>query len=177
MEEQDTLKPKRKSKKLLVFVTIFGTITIVGLSVLAYFSYFHTSVPQPSDQVLQSIGDDVALYYPKKLPEGFEAQPETITGQVDNSDLITYRISYGNENQLFVSVQPIPNDFDFVGFYKQTIRGEEFEASNGEAYIGSLNNNSVVSLKTNDAWILLNAPGGVGANELKEVARNLHRVN
>jgi hypothetical protein len=173
----DEVTPKKKAyKKPLFWGTTLVIIIIAGLG-SAYWYMQKDAVPTPPKEIIQSINNNLPLYYPSKLPEGFEAKPETISAQADNTDLITYQVSYGNGNQLFVSIQAIPDNFDFIGFYKQTIQAEEFETKNGEAYIGSLNNNSVVSLKTQDAWILVNAPGGIGATELKEVARNLRKIN
>lgn len=172
MHMEKMTKPSKR--KWLAIIGSSLLLIIVSIISAYYILPSRNSVPLPPQSTLENINNDLPFYYPSKLPEGFSADEDTI-GTQDN--VTVYQIAYGNNQRMFVSIQPIPDNFDFVGFYNQTLQAQEFEANNGEAYIGSLNDNSVVSLKTADAWILLNAPGGIGASEMQDIARSLQAVN
>lgn len=171
----DEVAPQKKAYKKPVFWAAASLLLV--LFVLGAFLTVNlqkNSVPQPSQQELQSLTNNLPLYYPTKLPAGYAVNASSIS---TTSDVTTYQITKPNTEAVVVSIQAVPQTgFSFVQFYNETIKGQEFENQLGESYLGSLDEKSVASIKTEDAWILISAPGSTDASDLKDISNALRNV-
>lgn len=173
LEDPQTLPKKKPKKILLVWVAAFLVIAVVS-GTFFYWANIRDKLPKPSKSIISSVSKGVPLYYPKELPGELYVKQDTIKSK---NDITIYQIADGGKDVVSVSIQPIPQEFDFAGFYKQTLQGEQFEVKNGEAYIGSFNNRTVASLKTADTWILVTGTGNLGVNEIKQITSKLENIS
>jgi hypothetical protein len=111
------------------------------------------------------------LYYPSRLPEGYEANQATISTV---NKVVTYQIKHPANEPLLVSLQPRPNNFDVENFNKEVItEGISLTVSAGAATIGRLRGNQVASVLTDETWILISDPGSIPQQDLKFIVQHL----
>lgn len=173
-----TGKTIRTSSKRRIVDTLGGLILIVvvvGLGWLSYYEYsiYHrASTPIP---VPLSIRQEVnfTVYYPvqSKLPTGYTLDTNSFTG---DNNVVVYVVRYGNQKLTF-SVEQKPSNSDIQAFYAQHMPLHSTVSSPaGTAAIGSINNQTVVSLPTKtNAWLLITCPLNVNSQQLDQVIRSL----
>jgi hypothetical protein len=114
---------------------------------------------------------DFPLYYPETLPKGYAADPSSFS---IGKDVVTYAFTYGDEDKLAVSLQPIPSAFDFDTFYQKTMGGAvTLKTETGMARIGPMNGIQTISLVADKTWILITAPNGAANKDLVSIASAL----
>lgn len=166
--------PDKKSYKKWLLLGLATSLIIVTALLGGFYFINRSRILPPPRYALAQIQNDLPFYYPYRLPKGFTINPSTIGGQ---ADVTVYAISYGDNKNLAVSIQAIPKDFDFGNFYTHVMRGtREVTSSVGQAFMGTIEDRSVVSIKGQKAWILISAPDGINPSELEEVVAHLKQV-
>lgn len=162
-------------KKWIIIIGIISALTLLGLG----FFYFILSSDNPHISAIsneaRSKNIDL-LYVPTNLPEGYKYQSNSLS---KSNHLVSY--AFGHEDpdkNIFISVQPIPENFNFVEFYNQNLGGaQEIDSSIGEAFIGSFNKNVTVSLRTDKNWMLINLPPNSTNTDTKIITNSIKQLN
>jgi replication initiation and membrane attachment protein DnaB len=116
---------------------------------------------------------DFAIYYPAQLPNGYLIQDDSY--EVINGTL-SYTIGGLQKPPISVSQQSPPETFDFEKFHNETLKNKHTTNTDTSsvAYIGRLEANNVVSLRTDTTWILLTADRSkVSFETLEKIAKKL----
>lgn len=151
MEHSET-PPKTKSKPIwYILLGSLGVLVVAaGLVVFLLTKGNHAS-PFPKE-VREKV--DFPLYYPSQAPPGWEVTPSSISA---TPDVVTYEVLKAPKARFLVSIQPYPNDFDYLGFKKKFVETDEFTSTVGTVFMGEVGNSLVVSIRTIEgAWILIN---------------------
>lgn len=157
-----------------VFLIIFAIIIVVGGSLIAIWAIHAAPNNKVSDPVPSDISHKIAfnIYFPDqaKLPAGYTLDTSSFS---ITKHILIYTVSFGNNQQLFFSVQPKPSANAIQSFYKTRMPITISVATDiGTAAIGVLNNETVGSLPTNtNAWVLVTAPLQVNQSQFKQVLR------
>jgi hypothetical protein len=112
------------------------------------------------------------IYYPNQieLPADYRLDTNSFSS---NSQAVEYTVSHGISQHLIFTVQAKPSEADIQGFYHNHLPLTiPIKTSVGNAALGILNNETVISLPTNtNSWILMTAPTNIQQTQLKQVIR------
>lgn len=130
-------------------------------------NYRRTS-PIPHDITSQV---DFPLYYPTELPAGFSLDKNSFT---KTNKVVTYVVTYEDDKKLIFNIQARPTNFDFDGFQS---KGKKLKSSLGDAYIGSLGQNTVVSIATSETWVFIGVPSPIDTSALEVILQHLEEAS
>lgn len=138
---------------------------------------FLTLKTKGNDPIPQSIRDKVTFSIPYIVgqPAGYKINPASFNA---NNQVVIYGLSKAGRNNIFVSTQGKPDNFDFDDFnLKQLSGSSEFLTPLGKAVIGVYGGRTVVSIVTDKVWVIMNtdASGGVSAKDLQTIAGSFHQ--
>lgn len=113
---------------------------------------------------------DFPVYYPAagKLPSGYKLNAASFSSPAAN--VIVYAIDYGDQH-VAVSQQDKPASSDLQSFADGRIPLHTTQSTPvGQAMIGAIGNQSIVSLPTNSkTWIIVTAPYSINQSQLKQL--------
>lgn len=121
-------------------------------------------------------GSTYPLYYPNKLPNGWELGPDAVTV---SSATISYRLQekQNTQNYIVVTLQPPSSTFNASKYYQDSLRGViQVPTTLGEATIGKgwQSGKQIGSLQTTKTWILAIASSkNVTADQLQTIFTSL----
>lgn len=162
-------------KSVYIFSAVIAVLAI-ATGVILYFHSTGTQTDALSKLIPQTIRQQVPfnLYIPdpSKLPLGYTLNIQSFSY---GNDALLYKIGYGENQNLIVTVQQKPSDAAIKQFYKVhmplTI---PIQTNVGDAALGVLNNETVVSLPTNtNAWLLMTAPFNANQSQVKRVIQTM----
>lgn len=161
-----------KRKSLFAGMAGFILIVIIAGGVL-YLINSHSS-PVPS-QLTKDVNFPIYYPDPKKLPAGYTLDRGSFTSPAPG--VILYAVNY-NGGKLIFSIQQKPSASELKSFNTQRIPlHTSLKTKVGEAVIGAIGNQSIVSLPTNsNAWIIVTAPYATDQAKLADVL-NVLRSN
>lgn len=170
------LRHKRlfKRRKYKKFIFIFTIVILAGAGGVGGWYYKNrTKSPVPT-AIQQSI--NFPIYYPdsKKLPTGYSLD----TGSFSKGQgAVIYKINYGKNQHIIVSVQQKPSDQAIKSFDTKYIPlHTDITTAIGTAKIGAIDTHAVVSLPTSgNSWLLMTAPSDINQNQLKQVIRSIKK--
>jgi hypothetical protein len=114
------------------------------------------------------------VYYPlaSKLPSGYYLNKASYS--LPAKDVLVYSIDFSNNQHLDVSLQQQPSLFNLNQFIKQHMPlNNSISTTVGKATIGDVNNHTVVSLPTNNTWIIVSGPINTSQTNLQQVLNSL----
>ncbi len=161
---------KQLNNKLLPAVTV---IVAVVLAAGAYFLFKPTPKQNPSTALGQSIAKLVSIpaYYPQNLPAGYTYNNDA---HIIKTNILYFSVTGPGNQTFYVSQQPIPASFDFVGFDKKFLNPDNFSTDAGSSIAGQVGANLIGSIQTDkNTWIILNTAGTNSLTELETVIRSL----
>ncbi len=171
IEDTPTAKSVRTWPKWLRITTLIGAPLVIVVGVIAsIWLYQEFTNPIPGNLRRQM---KVPLYYPTKLPSGYEVDKASFT--IKEQALI-FNIKGPDGKNIAVSEQRLPPDLDLstrkttgpAGFKSPDQRN--FKTSVGEADISLWGDKYVSSLVSLDTWIILNVTGFTGP-EAEQITR------
>lgn len=151
-----------------------GLVVVIVAAGLVY--YYHPSSHRPSssgyfpDPIRSQV--KTALYYPTHPPSGM--QVDRTSFHVPTKNVVTYTVSDSQDNKFYVSIEPIPDNFDFIAFKKKFQTTDDLNLPTGNGFIGDLGAQLVASIQTQqNSWIIINTKAVTQAAELQSLARSL----
>jgi hypothetical protein len=166
----ETAAGKQPRGKVLLVVIV---VVVLGLTSGAYILLKPTPPSNKSSLLGQSISRLVSIpvYYPQDLPSGYiynnDAKPI-------KANILYFSVTSPNNQTFYVSQQPIPASFDFVGFNKKFLNPDNFSSDAGSAVAGPVGANLICSILTNkNTWIIINSPSTDSLTEIETIARSL----
>ena len=165
----------RSKQKTLIFIIIFALAIAVSLIIYAQNQKTHTHI-QAITKAAQSKYINTTIYVPTNIPDGYQYK----TNSLSNANNITSYILHNQskDHNLFISIQPIPDDFNFLHFYNQVLESsQEIETNKNEAYMGSFSKNITISIRTDSDWILINAPQNFSITDARLIAEDIHKIS
>jgi len=148
-------------------------IVVVVLTVVGYFLFKPSHKPNPSTALGQSIAKLVSIpaYYPQNLPAGYTYNNDARTIK---ANVLYFSVTGPGSQAFYVTQQPVPASFDFVGFDKKFLNPENFSTDAGSSIAGPVGANLIGSILTNkNTWIIINSQGTNSLTELETVVRSL----
>jgi hypothetical protein len=177
VEESDQSKSRNRwniSKKFLFVASTLILIAMLGLTLLVDHQKSDQSVVSPVPQNLTT-SVSFPIYYPdpQKLPAGYSLDKTSFTSPTKN--VVLYTVNYGQNKKLIFSLQPRPSDNDLKNFNTQRIPIHiEFQSNLGNAELGIIGNQAIVSLPTNDnLWIIVTGPQNLTEKQVAPVLNDL----
>ena len=158
--------PIRQRSRRLIFIT---SIVVVCLLAVGGFTLFLiTRSSQSSKPTVLGVFQkqvDYALYYPTKLPVGYEVDESTISS---GDGVVIYQISHTSGDKINVSLQKKPDGFDYEEFYRETLQSPKSELLPiGKITFGKINRGSLASIEAGNTWILINSTSPLEYDQLK----------
>lgn len=147
------------------------TIVLVVMSgfFVAYLVRYHDlhSVPDP---IPISVRDKVKfpLYFPNpsRLPASYKLNTASFT---DSAQAVVYSLTYRNQTMVF-SVQNNPGVSAINNFYSSSLAlHTTMSTPVGNATIGAIGSQSIVSLPTSRSWILITGPSNFSQQQYAPV--------
>jgi hypothetical protein len=137
----------------------------------------HKPKPVVSSNIFPTSVTDVAhfpLYYPVHPPSGLAVNRASLSA---TSKVVTYVVNMASKTGFYVSVQPLPQNYDFDAFEKKFQTTDEFTTSIGTALVGDIGVGILGSVRTNDgSWILINSSNTNAQPMLEDLIRSLQKV-
>ena len=155
------------TKKIILVFSLVG-ITVFGAYMTILLLHSRPTIPVPraiSSQV------DFPLYYPTKFPSGFSLDTNSFS---QSNKVVTYTVSYEGNKKLIFNIEVRPTNFDFEGFQSNATK---ISSSIGDAYVGSLGKNTVISITTEKSWIFIGVPSPIDTPALEVILQHLKQVN
>lgn len=171
MVDQDTLSQPSaaRAKKRWVFI-LLSVVLLAAAGNGAWLYSQRSSSPIPA-KVRKQV--KFALYYPVNLPDGLQVDQKSFSS---SNQVLTYNIQQAGKNKYFVSIQPLPSNFDFKAFKKKFATNDEFTTTIGIVFAGDLGSVFIASIRTNDnSWILINTSDVSAFAQLEAVARTFQK--
>lgn len=166
--------PPKKAKKIIYSLKAKKLLLVIIIIILAavggYYLYKQLSTPSP---IPKSITSSVSfpIYYPSELPKGYKLNTESFN---TNGRVVTYYFSNNAGQNISISQQAVPANFDFDNFNKKRILGsKEILTPVGKATIGQSSERNVASVITDKTWILVSAPSDTTAAQLETIVKSL----
>lgn len=114
------------------------------------------------------------LYYPTKLPQGLQVVPGSIKG---NEQAVLYTIADEHGHKFYVSIQRLPNNFDYETFKNKFTDTDETLVNIGSALTGDAGYALIGSVRTaNNSWILINTPDTTLSGELQGLTHDFEKA-
>lgn len=97
---------------------------------------------------------NLAVYYPKGLPDGFNVSSYKIVKQ----NVLTYVVSNSNNDQFYVTIQALPSSDQLAAYKKKISHSTTYAVPAGTALVGTAGSQLAGSIETTkNVWILLNS--------------------
>jgi hypothetical protein len=160
-----------RSRRLIVVIMMVGIAVIGSLTILLVIirgGQNSISIPTPiAERAL------FPIYVPEKLPDSYVL---TGTPRVSEEVLI-FQIKNNKGHTITFSEQAKPKEFDFSTFHKMTLK--ESKSVVGAPYpsiIGAAEQRTtLLSIVTNDTWILVTTKAPDASTDLELLAKNILR--
>lgn len=131
----------------------------------------HRQVNPIPDSIRQQV--DYSLYYPAKLSADFHFNEVALDNE---TGVTTYKYTSGSKT-IFFSMQKKPEDLNYEEFRnKQMVGVREIKTSLGIAYAGTLQNQTVSSLLTDNTWIFITAGKSATIDDLEKASKSLEVI-
>jgi hypothetical protein len=165
-EEAKPARPKRR-KALLLIGCVLAAMILAVTALLFIRSRQATPASIPREVISRF---DFPLYFPRPVPDEFKFTEKSFAANPDNS-VLTYNFTY-YDKPIAVSVQPMTGIS--TDEFKAT---EEFVTPIGRAYIADIQEfRTTAAVTTDKSFILINAPGQIPRDAMKEFVGSLRQA-
>jgi hypothetical protein len=150
-------------KTTLLTRTTFALVALVIIGcAVGYWQHSHK--PALPKILVSSLSFPV--YFPKPLPNNLNFSANSASVQ---ANVLTFSLKDNHDKKVLVTQQARPNDFDF----SRLSGNDEFTTPEGKAYIVDNDLRTTGSLVTDKTWVILNAPGKIDTDTLRQLIKNL----
>lgn len=173
METSPHPLPSRRRPKLIALIV---GLAVLVLAVLGAFLMLQR--PTSSAQIPKDITDwaTFSLYVPSKLPSTYKVDETSFSKQEDTVVSFTARDSAGST--IYFTQQAKPKNFDFDTFYReQTTEPTTLSDVPFPTVTAKVQNNTtkVVSIVTDDTWILASSQAPLSESDMKTIAQGMQK--
>lgn len=161
---------RRHPLKQRIFIVI-AIVVIIPLAVAAGALYAHK---HKSANIPASIRKQFSfpLFFPNPIPSDFTFKTKSFSSTQDDS-VLTYAFTY-HEKPIAVSIQRLTKEISPDSFNPT----EKFMSPIGMAYIVDIENfRTTAAVTTDKSFILINAPGQIPIEAMKDFINNLRQSN
>lgn len=168
MTASEEAKPARsKRRKVIILVGCALVIAVLAAAALWFGRDKQTPAGIPKETISRF---DFPLYFPQPIPGDFKFTENSFATSSDNS-VLTYTFTY-YDKPVAVSVQPMTGIS--TSDFKAT---EEFVTPIGRAYIADIQEfRTTAAITTDKSFILVNAPGQIPRDAMKEFVGSLRQA-
>jgi hypothetical protein len=168
MTESEEAKPARSLRRK-VYILVGCVLALVVLAATTL--WLTRSKQTPSGIPQETISRfDFPLYFPQPIPDEFKFIENSFAASPDNS-VLTYNFTY-YDKPIAVSVQPMTGIS--TDEFKAT---EEFVTPIGRAYIADIQEfRTTAAVTTDKSFVLVNAPGQIPRDAMKEFVGSLRQA-
>ena len=138
-------------------------IVLLGGASAAGWAYVNKNSSPFSKTIRQTAS--FPLYYPQHIP--IDKKSIQLT---NSTNLLSYSLHYQG-NIMYVTVQPIPEGFDFNSFNKQIIGSSQFLTGAGTATVGKFSGKMIGSLVTINSWVFVSTTLNARAADVSNLLR------
>lgn len=169
-------RPNISLKTFKLPVAIALAIILVAVSGVYHLSH----KPKPTNDIKSVLAEStqnqttIPIFVPSALPKGYKYNNDF--KQIKN-DIYYFSVSGPSGKKFYITQQPIPAKFDFVGFNNKFLNPDNFNTDAGTVTAGPSGADLLASLRTTkNTWIIVNAQDTSPANlsQLESVVRSLH---
>jgi len=168
-------KPPKPSKKplLIKLSLIFGSILLIVVAILGIHSFQQGRKPIVPESITSSVKYSVYYPDPKKLPQGFTLDKQSIRSPAQNG--VTYTVLYEKTKKIIFNLQAAATDKELATFRSTYIpKRVSYTTPVGDAEVGASGNSLLVSIPVSGGpWIVVTAPGDISQDNLKQVLNTL----
>jgi hypothetical protein len=157
------------NRKTLTTVSGLLALGLIFLSLYLFTkpSYFPSSAKK---------GIKFSLYYPVSPPSGLQVDRSSFKSP--QSQVITFTVNRESTPKYYVSLEPVPQNFDSTVFQQNFIRINNFQTPVGNGLIGTLNNQLIGEVRTSDnTLVLINTADITTAAELKALCVSFQKIH
>lgn len=153
-------------------VLIIFVVLILGFISVFFLMNNKASQEDPiSNSIKQQV--DYTLYYPAKLSDDFHFDEIAFDQE---TKVVTYKYS-SSDKSIFFSLQKKPDGLNYDEFRNKQMTGiREVKTSIGTASAGTLQNQTVSSLLTDNTWVLITAGPGTSIDDLEQASKALTEI-
>lgn len=172
------LSPLKKRKPLFWVPISLVVICLLGFGTYLVLGDNKKIALQDSSPVPATVRKSVSfpVYYPSpaKMPAGYTLDLHSFSA---TSQTVVYSVTYETNKKIAFTVQRKPSDDELKLFHtNQMPLRNEVKVAVGTATTGSLNNQTLASLPTNDqTWLLITAPIDIDQEQFRQVLRAINR--
>jgi intein/homing endonuclease len=165
-------KPRRKKSKKKWFIgVIFILLLATGVSlwILTHGNSNYSQLRKDLAQAQKEVSFPVLV--PEKLPKDFAYKKGSVK---TSSGIVLYSLQDGKDKSVSVSQQAKPAISNFDDFYNRVLTNRTSVLSTqGKAVLGTNGSQTIGSLITDKAWILLNTTSHIDNHTLSELINSL----
>lgn len=179
MTAKKTSKPKRPArqqtsryKRIAILYLASLAVTATAAVIAGILSQAPTDLPDPY-RAEQRSAVTYQLFYPKRLPEGYEISQASL-GRVE-SNIVTMRIRSATSEDITITQQKTPPGFNFDTLYNSFNQKSSHDLPLGKATIGTINNGQLrlASLVIEDTWVLVQTTQATSVDTIVEILKQL----
>lgn len=171
--DQALHRPRPKKRRWLKFIAIL--VILAALAAAGWWGYPKLTAknPFPTNAQTDAANSGVALFYPQKLPTGY--QVDRTNFQTSNG-VIIFSAS-NNGPRIIFTVQKTAPSFDYEDFYNRQLQSSQrLNTIYGQAVVGKSQDHYLGSLVSNGTWLILSANSGdVTSDDMVLVMQNLKK--
>ncbi len=115
------------------------------------------------------------LYYPQRMPFGWKVEDGSVAYTQDGA--VTYTVSDGKKDGVFVVLQKLPPGFKFdETLGKQMTEQRSVQTPYGKAVLGLASNARLLSFEAGGTWMMMSGKKDLDQKKFETLAANLHEV-
>ncbi|MBC7708276.1 hypothetical protein H7Y63_03565 [Polaromonas sp.] len=159
----------RTTKKQSWRTWVIGGLVVAGLLVAAALLLVNNNrSPLPAPIARQ-------ITFPAYLPDKSRGVIVDQNSYAWQEGVLTYKVQTPDNNQVFVSEQVVPKNFDLTSFLQRIKNKQTLTNQYGQGQAGISENNLIISQIVNDNWIFMSGPTTMDPAQLGQVFQSLHK--
>ncbi|MEK7152697.1 MAG: hypothetical protein AAB834_02010 [Patescibacteria group bacterium] len=160
-----SIRPSHWSKK----TWLVAIVCVVAIAIAAIVFASNRLTARPSPELINAQGKtDIQIYYPSNLPEGFSYMNQSVKA---STTAIIYTLTYDNDKRLSVSCTAKPSNAAISKFHSQTLTDKtKIPSPEGDLVVGTAYSQTVASLVTDEAWVIMNTTAAIDEESLTRLA-------
>lgn len=155
------------------FLLIFSCILFILIAFFGVYYFIKNKNSTNVTSVLSVQNNNIPLYFPTDLPNGYSVDEQSISKAPDVS---TYTISTPKSEKIFVSIQAKPIESVLEKFHTEQLGlPETIVTQIGNIVIGQVRGRYTASITPEKSWIIVTAPLSTDYVELQELVSSFEK--
>lgn len=174
-EEKAEIRPAPSSRR-----GWYVAIIIIGLLVTVAAALFVLNLQAKNVRLPEHVAGKLsfAAYLPHELPGQYKLDVGSFS--IEEESVLVFQAISDAGSPLFFSQQPKPSNFNFEDFYAKQLQDASMlsDAKYNAAWGRMTGGGSIMlSVVTNETWILITTTAPLGENDLLKITNTLHKAN